>query len=38
MPLGIKETQAPVMAPPTAEELAAIRKVDINDVLAYEFK
>jgi len=34
----IEETQVPVMALPTAEELAAIRKVDINNILAYEFK
>jgi hypothetical protein len=27
-----------VMEPPTAEELAAIKEVDVNNILAFEFK
>jgi glutaconate CoA-transferase subunit B len=34
----IEETQVPVMDPPTPDELAAIKKVDVNHILAYEFK
>ena len=34
----IEETSAPVAAPPTAEELEAIRKVDPNNILGFEFK
>lgn len=34
----IEETEAPVMDPPTEKELAAIRRVDVNNVLAFEFK
>lgn len=34
----IDETEVPVMDPPNEEELAAIKKVDPNNVLAYEFK
>ncbi len=34
----IGETQVPVMEPPTPEELAALKKVDPNNILAYEFK
>lgn len=34
----IDETDVPVMDPPTAEELAAIKKVDPNNILAFEFK
>lgn len=33
----IEETEVPVMDPPTEEELAAIRKVDPHNILAYEF-
>lgn len=34
----IDETEVPVMDPPTEEELAAIKKVDPNNILAFEFK
>jgi glutaconate CoA-transferase subunit B len=34
----IEETEAPVMDTPTEKELAAIRRVDINNILAFEFK
>ena len=34
----IEETKVPTMEPPTTEELAAIKKVDVNDILSYEFK
>ncbi|MBC7076191.1 MAG: CoA-transferase [Syntrophomonadaceae bacterium] len=33
----IEEKDVPVMAPPTEEELAAIKKVDPNNILAFEF-
>ncbi len=33
----IDETEVPVMAPPTEEELAALKKVDPNNILAFEF-
>lgn len=33
----IEETEVPVMAPPTEEELAAIKRVDPNNILAFEF-
>ncbi len=33
----IEETKIPAMGPPTAEELAAIKRVDVNDILSYEF-
>ncbi|MDD4549922.1 MAG: CoA-transferase [Syntrophomonadaceae bacterium] len=33
----IDETEVPVMDPPTEEELAAIKMVDPNNILAYEF-
>lgn len=34
----IDETEVPVMDPPTEAELAALKKVDPNNILAYEFK
>lgn len=34
----IDETEVPVMDPPTEEELAAIKKVDPNNILGFEFK
>lgn len=34
----IDETDVPVMDAPTEEELAALKKVDPNNILAYEFK
>lgn len=34
----IDETDAPVMAPPSELELAAIRRVDVNNILGFEFK
>jgi len=34
----IDETNVPVMEPPTDQELAAIKKVDPSNILAYEFK
>jgi len=34
----IDETDVPVMDPPTAEELAALKRIDPNNILAYEFK
>ena len=34
----IEETEVTVMEPPTAQELAAIKKVDVNNILAFEFK
>ncbi len=34
----IDETEVPVMAPPTEEELTAIKQVDPNNILAFEFK
>jgi len=34
----IDQTEVPVMEPPTAEELAAIKKVDPNNILHFEFK
>jgi glutaconate CoA-transferase subunit B len=34
----IDETDVPVMAPPTEEELAAIKKVDPDNILGFEFK
>ncbi len=34
----IDETEVPVMEPPTGEELAAIKLVDPNNILGYEFK
>ncbi len=33
----IAETEVPVLDPPTAEELAALKKVDPNYILGYEF-
>ncbi len=33
----IDETEVPVMDPPTEEELAALKKVDPNNILAFEF-
>ncbi len=35
---AIDQSSVPVMDPPTAEELAAIKRVDPNNILAYEFK
>lgn len=34
----IEENQVPVMAPPSAEELAAIKRVDPNNILGFEFR
>ncbi len=34
----IEQTSVPVMDPPTEEELAAIKKVDPHNILAFEFK
>lgn len=34
----IDETEVPVMDPPTEEELAAIKRVDPNNILGFEFK
>jgi len=34
----IEDTKVQTLDPPTAEELAAIKKVDVNDILSYEFK
>ncbi len=34
----IDETKVPVMDPPTEAELSAIKRVDPNNILAYEFK
>jgi glutaconate CoA-transferase, subunit B len=34
----IDETKVPVMDPPAEAELAAIRQVDPNNILAFEFK
>ena len=34
----IDQTEVPVMNPPTAEELAALKKVDPNNILHFEFK
>lgn len=34
----IDETDAPVMDPPSELELAAIRRVDVNNILGFEFK
>jgi len=34
----IDETSVPVMDPPTEQELAAIKRVDPNNILAFEFK
>ncbi|NMC28340.1 MAG: CoA-transferase [Syntrophomonadaceae bacterium] len=34
----IDETEVPVMDPPTEAELAAIKRVDPNNILAFEFK
>jgi hypothetical protein len=36
--LVIDETSVPVMDPPTDAELAAIKKVDPNNILGFEFK
>ncbi|MDD5168240.1 MAG: hypothetical protein PHN75_05445 [Syntrophales bacterium] len=35
---AMEETEAPVMEPPSEGELAAIRQVDTNNILHYEFK
>lgn len=34
----IDQTDAPVMAPPTEDELAVIKRVDPHNILAFEFK
>jgi glutaconate CoA-transferase subunit B len=34
----IDETDVPVMDPPSEQELAAIRRVDVNNILGFEFK
>ncbi len=34
----VEEADAPVLNPPRPDELAAVRRVDVNNILAFEFK